>query len=908
MNFNQRGTCKKQNLIQSTSRKLITKTEVSIFRIIIAGIIIIIIMLLFAGYGFVKGIIDKAPSIEEINVQPSTFSTTIYDNNGNEIITIAGSNANRKYVELDKIPKILQQAFIAIEDERFMEHNGIDVKGILRALFVGIGKFDITGAGGASTITQQLLKNQVFEGGNETNFINKIERKLQEQYLAIQLEQKLTKKEILEYYLNTINLGQNTLGVQAASLRYFGKDVSEINLSEASVIAAITQSPSNLNPITNPEKNSKRRNLVLEHMEEQNYISKEEKQQALDDDVYSRIQIVNKEVSSSSNIYSYFVDALMTQLVEDLQKEKDYTQTQAYNALYRGGLSIYTTQDTRLQKICDDTIANCDYFPADSKWELTYRLSIKINNDETKNYSEGSIRNYFAEKNQEFSLLFNKKEEANPYIEEFKQHVLDVNGGEVIGEQISFTIQPQISFTLIDQYTGEVKAIVGGRGEKEANRTLNRAYDSTRQPGSTFKVVSTYLPALDTAGMTLATVIDDAQYSYPDGTPIKNHNNRYNGLSTLREGIYNSMNIVTVKTLELVTPQISYDYLTNLGFSTIVKSETDENGRIYSDINLPLALGGLTKGVTNLELTAAFAAIANDGVYIKPTFYTKVLDHNGKVLLDKPSETRQVMKESSAWLLTNAMEDVVKIGTGKYVQFLNSTMPIAGKTGTTTANNDLWFSGFTPYYTASIWTGYDNNGSLNNTSFHKLLWRDIMEQVNSGLEIVSFEKPNTIETATICTKSGKLAIEGICDYAPGASTMKTEYFASGTAPTEKCDVHASFNVCSQSGKLATEFCPASSIVNKICMIKKETSETADTPYLMSSGLEGSYCNIHTSNYTSPNTDLNGDNDDNNGDILDGDDNNTDNENINENPKSHNIFDDIGETIKNITQNASSILS
>lgn len=846
MNFSKKEIINKQKQMKSTSKKIATKALVSFFRTFLVSIVILAIVGTSATYGIVKGLIDNAPSIDSIDVAPTGFSTTIYDQDGNEIIKLAGSQANRIYANINKIPKVLQNAFIAIEDERFLKHNGIDIRGIFRAFFVGLtsGNF----SEGASTLTQQLLKNQVFEGGNEDSFVSKFERKIQEQYLAVQLENKLTKKQILEYYLNTINLGQNTLGVQAASLRYFNKKVSKITLSEAAVIAGITQSPVYLNPITHPKANAKRRAEILNNMLKQELITQKQYDKAVaDKGVYKRIQSVNEE-QSVSEVNSYFVDEVINHVIEDLQTEKGYSYTQASNALYRGGLSIYTTQDSSIQKICDSVFSDPSYFPADSKWDFTYRLSILKADGKTVNYSEGHVRNYFANQHKSMPKLFNNKKEVTSYIKAFKKSVFK-KGDQITGEVTSATIQPQASFVVMDQATGQVKAIIGGRGQKEGDLTLNRASTTARQPGSTFKILSTYLPALDTSGMTLATVFDDAPFKYPNGSPVRNWNNSYNGLTTLRQAITNSMNIVTVKTLEKVTPQVGYEYLTKLGFSTLVENQVDENGKTFSDIRLPMALGGLTKGVTNLELTAAFASIANSGIYTEPTFYTKILDHNNKVLLSNKPKTRQVMKESTAWLLTNAMEDVVKKGTGTRLRFHNQniSMPIAGKTGSTTKNNDLWFSGYTPYYTATIWSGYDNNGEQFDTIYHKNIWREIMERVNKNLETKSFKMPDSIVSAKICTKSGKLAIDGVCDKAEGGSTVRTEYFAKGTVPTEKCDAHIKLSICKDSGKLATEYCPEDSVEEKVYLIKdKESGKTADTPYLLPKNLQDTNCDIHTS--------------------------------------------------------------
>lgn len=850
MDFSKRGTANKQRDIHSTSQKLSRKALISILRTCIVCIVAISIIGTFTGLGALKGMLDSAPSIDSIDVAPSGFSTIIYDSKGNEIQKLVGSQANRIYVTLDKIPENVQNAFIATEDERFWTHNGIDVKGIFRAFFVGVtsGRF----SEGASTLTQQLLKNQVFEGGNEEKTFDKIQRKLQEQYLAIKLEDKLDKKQILEYYLNTINLGQGTLGVQAASLRYFNKDVSKLTLSEAAVIAGITQSPVYLNPITHPEDNAAKRSTILSKMLEQGLIEQKDYDKAIKDDVYERIKLVNEEhTSTNSDTNSYFVDELILQVQEDLQEKLGYTETQAINAIYRGGLRIYTTQDTELQEICDTVINDESNYPeAYHIYELTYALSIQKTDGTTINYSEGHLKNYFSSKHQNINLFFKNKEDADPYTEEFKASVLE-DGDEILGEKKTFTLQPQVSFVLMDQHNGKVLALVGGRGEKEGSLTLNRATRTIRQPGSTFKVLSTYLPALDNAGMTLATVQDDAPYNYP-GTNTQVNNWRrgvYNGLTTLREGIWNSNNIVTVKTLEQITPQLGYSYLTKLGFTTIVDSVTTEDGKVHSDINLPMALGGLTYGVKNLELTAAFASIANNGVYTEPILYTKICDSEGKVLIENNPTTSQVMKESTAFLLTDAMEDVVKIGTA--ASYINlGSMPVAGKTGTTTDSKDLWFVGYTPYYTGGIWGGYDNNNGDQNkvsTSYHKRLWNLIMNKIHEGYKRKSFTKPESIVTAKICTKSGKLAREGVCDHAQGGSTVKTEYFAKGTVPTEVCDTHVKYRICKTSGLQASEYCPDSDVIEKVFLIKEETGTTKDTPYVLPSTLEDSICNIHTSN-------------------------------------------------------------
>lgn len=850
MNYSQKGTARKQKQIKSKKKKLMKKAGVSFFRTFLVCCLICLVAGCFAGLGLIKGIMDDAPGIDDINVAPTGFATTLYYSDGSEIQNLVGSDANRVYAVLDEIPEDVQNAFIAIEDERFWTHNGIDVRGILRAFLNGIanGEFDQ----GASTLTQQLLKNQVFGGGSEPTFSAKLKRKIQEWYLAVQLEEKLEKEEILEYYLNTINLGQNTLGVRSASLRYFDKDVSELTLSEAAVIAGITQSPSALNPITHPEENKAKRAIILQYMEEQSYITSAEHEEALADDVYSRIQTVNEEqfADSSSSINSYFVDELINQVIDDLQEKLGYSETQAINLLYRGGLQIHTTQNKKIQTACDEVFSDESLYPAGSEWELSYRLSITHEDDTQTHYSEQHLKKYFQEKGTSLSLYFKEKGSADAYIEEFKASVLGEKD-TVAGEVVNYTIQPQVSFVLMNQKNGKVLAMIGGRGEKTGNRTLNRATDSPRQPGSVFKVVSTYLPALDTKGMTLATVQDDSEYYYPDSQKkVNNWNKRsgYMGLTTLREGIYNSMNVLAVKTMVDVTPQISYDYLMRLGFTTIYDKYVDSDGKVYTDIQYPTALGGLTVGVTNYELTAAFAAIANKGVYTEPIMYTSIVDHNGQVLLENKPETRQVMKETTAWLLTDAMKDVITKGTGGRLRFNEINMPIAGKTGTTTSEIDLWFVGYTPYYTAGIWGGYDNNKNQSDTAYHKNLWRTAMQKVHQVMkkEYTEFEKPSGITSATICTKSGKLAVEGLCDH-----TKRVEYFDVTTVPNEKCDVHVKYKICTESGELAGEYCPEAAVEEKIFLLKEETGKTADTSSVLSPDKLTETCHIHTSSLTLP---------------------------------------------------------
>lgn len=811
MNYGKRGIAKTQRSLTSKTIKFKKLFLVSLLRLLLIASLSVMVVGTCMVIGMFKGILASTPDVDPSAVLPKGYATIVYDAKGNQTAKLVAANSNRIAEDMDKIPQYLADAFVAIEDERFYSHNGIDIKGIIRAAseVVESGKLQ----SGASTITQQVIKNNVFDNWvNETD-IQKIKRKIQEQYLAIELEKKMSKEEILEVYMNTINLGQNTLGIKSAAARYFNKQPYQLTLSECAVIAAITQNPSKYNPISHPEENVKRRNSVLKKMKEQGYITPAEYEEAMADDVYSRIASVNEETESNS-VYTYFVDEVTEQVLEDLIEIKGFNETQAYRLLYSGGLSIYTTQDPDIQAICDEVYGNEENYPENTKWYLNYVLTIEKEDGEKENHSTEMFKAYFKDKNPSFNLLYPSKEDAYLAIEEYKHAVMG-SGDKVDGERVSLTPQPQVSITVEDQSTGYIVAMVGGRGTKEASRTLNRASNTTRQPGSTFKVLSAYAPALDSAGLTLADVQNDAPFNYASGRPVKNWwGGNYRGLLSLRYGIAQSANIVAVKTLTQISPQLGFDYLQNFGFTTMVDKRVESDGTIVSDIGQPLALGGITDGVTNLELNAAYAAIANNGTYIKPRLYTKIVDHDGNILIDNTApESTQVIKQTTAWLLTSAMVDVVTSGTGGSVNFGN--MAIAGKTGTTSDYKDVWFSGFTPYYTATTWTGYDNNVNMTSSAeknLSKKMWKAVMSKIHENLEYKSFPMVNGIVTASICSKSGRLPISGVCD-----GCVKTEYFAEGTVPTEYCDVHSYSNTCLYCGLPAAEECPfkQASIVEKV---------------------------------------------------------------------------------------------
>ena len=539
--------------------------------------------------------------------------------------------------------------------------------------------------------------------------------------------------------------------------------------------------------------------------------------------------------NESSASTSYFVDALTDEVVYDLVDQKGYTEAQAYQMLYSGGLTINSTQDSNIQTICEEEVNNNANYSDHVLYSFSYRLTVTKKDGTYQNYSEQTMLTYYQAQNPNYDINFSSQEECDQAIEQYKSEIMEE--GDTIaegGETITYTLQPQAAISVIDQATGHVVALVGGRGDKTASKTLNRATNITRQPGSCFKIIGCYAAALDAGGLTLASVQDDAPTSYANGTPLHNYDNRYRGFTTIRDAIISSMNVVTVKNLTQIGTGLGFEYAEALGISTL------EPG----DNNQTLCLGGLTHGVTDLELTASYATIANGGDYNKPVFYTQVLDHNGNVILDNTQNTsKEVLKDTTAWLLTNAMQDVITSGTGSGAGLSN--MPTAAKTGTTTKNRDTVFAGYTPYYTAAVWGGYDDNTEQTYTAYAKLIWHSVMQRIHENLPRKEFTQPSGIVTAQVCKKSGKLAIEGVCDADPRGSMVYTEYFDKDSVPKETCDHHVKLDICSASGQIAGEYCPAENRVPTVFIIGG-TAETEDGPYLITEEALNTVCSVHTS--------------------------------------------------------------
>ena len=746
MDYSKDANQKRTNNKKSKKHKRKNSVGMIIMRVFAIAIIIGAFAAVGGVLGAYMGIIENTDKLNAIDVKPENYTSFIYDADGNEIDSLHGEE-NREYVFLSDIPKYLQNAVVAIEDERFYEHNGIDIKGMFRALIVNIKSRDMSQ--GASTLTQQLIKNEVLT--NEKSF----KRKIQEQYLAVNFEKKLEKelgsKEkakdyILELYLNSIALNHGLNGVQAAAKFYYGKDVKDLSLAECASIAGITKNPSKYSPISYPEKNKERQLTVLTKMLDLGYITEAEYNTAKDEDIYSKLVGNKDSEGNSTSIHSYFVDQLVVDVAKDLINEKGLSKQQAYKMIYSGGLKIYSTIDTKMQDIMETSYKDDKLFPPKGNTlDVAYKISIKDNaTNEQKHY--------------ERDTTVNTKEEADAFVKSVKDELLNSSNSMIL-DNVTITDSLQSAMVISDYHNGQVKALIGGRGEKQGDLVLNRATQSLRQPGSCFKVLASYAPAVDLGVVSPGTVIIDEPFSVGKWSP-KNWYSGYRGAQTVRQGIKDSENILAAKTIVNVGVDKAFDYLINFGFTTLVDAP---NANGLTDKGPAISLGGITNGVSVLELTAAYGTIANGGEYIEPTLYTKILDHDGNDYLVKNQKTRRVIKESTAFMLTDMMKDVISGGgTGGLARFKNVKMALAGKTGTTTDDKDLTFAGYSPYYVAGIWLGYDQPKKIiYDKSYHLLLWKDVMEKVHSGLEYKDFVKPNGVAVRTTCAVSGKIPIAGL---------------------------------------------------------------------------------------------------------------------------------------------------
>lgn len=877
--------------------------------LVITLMTVLISLTLFAGsvgLAFVN-ILTTAPEIDPYSINSGFEETSLIFDKDKNLLEKVETAEYRTFVKLNKVPQFLKDAFISIEDERFYEHPGVDPKGILSSLYENFKAGGVVR--GASTITQQLIKN-TFLSNEQT-----LTRKLKEIYLALNLETKLSKDQILESYLNMISLGQNSYGVQEASRTYFSKNVDEINIAQAALLAGIVKGPNiyqpfyRVSPLKFDEatmrkigeteilgekyilvfntKSVQRQKVILKKMRELGKINQAEYDEAINFDVVASLKPSAKK---ETEITSYATDYVKNQVVEDLMEKYQITKQKAQERLFTGGLRIYSTIDTKVQKDLDEVNRNFNGILLGDVKRYKAPLLVDRNLDKAGNIvdKDGNLVYYKKENlltddgylfipKGEFSinangdlaitssriLAYKKSTDIQDYYTidgsknllthrvgglavpdayylrqarhsliikaEFfekndKFYKVNETGNLFINPEYFYNnktglVQPQSATVIMDYKTGHIVAMIGGRDVK-GSRILNRATDTARQPGSSMKPLAVYLPALDN-GFTAASPILDIPMITADGKVWPNNvYTGFKGITTLRESLIYSINVSSARTLKKIGIPTSIKYLKKLGIINEENPSKDNfvqasENKTHNDENLAsLALGGMTKGVSPLDMTAAYSAIANDGVYNEPIIYTKVLDKDGNIVLEKEAKQRRVVSPQIAYVMKDILRSTAYEHTGKNAIIKGQAS--AGKTGTTDYNADFWFVGFTNYYTAATWMGNDSPKITitQNSWLAAKLWGHIMTKIHQDKESKpQFAQPDGIVKAYVCTKSGKKPNQ-FCSSDP-RGVVREEIFAKGTEPTETCNVHVALEVNSSNNKLATEFTPEELKITKV---------------------------------------------------------------------------------------------
>ena len=713
-----------------------------------------------------------------------------------ELVTLLNTTSSI-WVDYDEIPQNLIDAAVAIEDKRFWTHPGVDWRRTANAVLSMFTGGDISGG---STITQQLIKNQT--GYNETT----VKRKITEIVRALRFTQNNSKEATITWYLNIIPLGSGCEGVGSAAYEYFGKPVSELSLAECASLISITNNPSKYGPysdsrVASPDGsemwtakqwNKYRQEVVLYQMLDQKYITQEEYDQAVAEEL-----VWDKETGEvqDQDIYSWYEETVIADVKRGLKEKYKVSDKRAEQLLASGGLRIYTCLDPKVQTIAESVYTNRENLDYTSK--------------------DGQLM--------------------------------------------------QSAITIVDNSTGDIVAVVGQFGQKTGNLWSNFATESRRQPGSSFKPLAVYSPALELGLISPITIIDDYPYNDSNGSgwPINSGAAKYKGLTTVRNGLMNSVNTIAVRILaDHVTVPESFSFVQDKYKIELVDALQVGN-QIMSDLDVaPLSMGGLTKGVTTREMAQAYATFANNGVYTYGRTYTQVLDVNGNVILENESARELVIKDTTAYYMNSMLQGVVNSGTGTRAKI--SGMTVAGKTGTTSENYDRWFVGYTPYYTAAVWTGYPQNAKMRTEGNPAVnLWQKVMSQVHEGLENKAFLKPNGLGTVNYCLDSGMRATE-YCAMDPRGSRVGSDSVFQSDAPSGPCTVHSAesvITVCTDSPILkddgsetglyhiAGPYCPAESL-KEICLPNYEreqigTAVAQDEIYRLSAVEAYGPCTVHT---------------------------------------------------------------
>lgn len=749
------------------------------FKRVLAAIVTLGIVCFVGGFSLMLIWMAQAPALD-LEKFDYASATHLVDKDGKYYQELQGSE-NREPVEIEEIPETVQLAFVAIEDKRFFEHGGVDIIGTTNAILGVLTSGSLDGRGG-STITQQLIK--LTHLTSETS----VKRKVQEWKLSIELEKKMSKEEILEAYLNKVNMSQ-AWGIQSGSRYFFKKDVSELSIAQAAVLASIINAPTYYNPLKYEDKdgdgdytlvkeknsegktvlaydeNNKERALaVVKNMYDQNHISKEEYDIAVDELENNKIAL---KQNKHEGIYSYFTDAVYEQVVNDIAKKYNYSKEDASSFVLNNGLTIKTTIDPKVQEALEKTAENDSIFPSQS-------------------YSASQA-----------SAAMTKKK----------------------GKEVEYN--PEVGMTIIENKTGKIVGMVGGR-EKSASLSMNRATQKF-QPGSSTKPLTTYGPGIDSGQITAGTAFNDTSISVGGWKP-KNAGGGNEGLMTVRKGLTNSVNTVAVQAMMQTGAETILPYAEKLGLD-IVK-EGDVN-----DLNpAALALGGYTHGQTTLNMASAYTTFANGGIRQTPIMYTEIVDKKGDVILSNKSEKIKVFEPGTAFIITDILKDVVKGGT-TYIN-IDGTQ-VAGKTGTTDENRHAWFCGYTPEYSGAVWYGYDQNvvtvdGTTYNlnigtyggsTNGPAAFWKEAFKDIYKNKEITNSQfapKPDDVYQAAVDGVSGK-SPTGLSSKDPRGSKVYSEYFLTGKGLSGKDDIHVSAKVCEASGKKATKYCPKDQIKSSVLL-------------------------------------------------------------------------------------------
>ena len=737
--------------------------------------LVLFILLIVIGAGVVAGLFYGLWGDDfkiDVSQLVMTENSVIVDTDNNIIAELKGDES-RKIITLEEMSPYLPKAYIAIEDERYYKHHGVDIKRTAAAILSFITHGGTSTAGGGSTITQQVVKNVTKD--DDSSGIKGALRKVKEWVKAYQLEDALSKDQILEIYLNLIYVGGSNPekhGVEIGAEYYFNKTAKDLSLAQCAFLAGINHSPNRYNPYSDndvTERIANRTKTVLNQMKKLGSITEDEYNQAVAE-VEAGFTFENGV--TSGNIYSSHTDALISQLIKQLIDEKQISRDAAETYLQTSGLTIYSTQVSSIQSVMEEE-AKKDKYKYSSKTQTA-----------------------------------------------------------------------QGAMVVIDQSKGYVVGCIGQLGEKTTSRGQNRATQSLRQTGSSFKPLADIVPGIDTGTITASTMYEDLKTIFNEGTPAQYEPKNYNGFKrkrSIRQAVATSQNIPFIKVMAEVGVEKCIEYLEKMGISTI-----DEE----KDVGLSTAIGGLTYGVSPLEMAAAYATIANNGVYIEPTFYSKVVDSDGKVVLEPNQKSERAFSEDTAYIVKNLLTSVVNgfrgaAGTATYCKI--SGMDVAAKTGTSNDDYDRWLCGFTNYYTAAAWVGFDQNEdigkfSVNGSNPAGRLWAGVMSEIHKGLEGSRFEPTANIVTATVCGESGLLATDRCTD-------TYSEIFIKGYLPNT-CDAHqsGSYTICAESNLLANEYCPDYDRITKYSgyVVEKERLGLWDTPGVgTSEQAPTEYCTIHT---------------------------------------------------------------